>query len=84
MDRWYTRSGECEEASVTPVNWEEYITADETYPPGKPIVKGTTACRSSSSWSSWRPVWDRDALRDSYPQLTEDRVRAVCAYAARS
>jgi uncharacterized protein (DUF433 family) len=66
---------------MIPVNWEEYITADERILTGKPIVKGT---RLSVEFvlELLAAGWDREALQDSYPQLTEDRIRAVLAYAA--
>jgi uncharacterized protein (DUF433 family) len=66
---------------MTPVDWRDYITADERILAGKPIVKGT---RLSVEFvlELLAAGWDRDALNDNYPQLTEERVRAVLAYAA--
>ena len=66
---------------MTPVDWRDYITADERILAGKPIVKGT---RLSVEFvlELLAAGWDRDALHDSYPQLTDDRIRAVLAYAA--
>ena len=74
-------SGVWWEDDVTPVDWRDYITADERILAGKPIVKGT---RLSVEFvlELLAAGWDREALQDSYPQLTEDRIRAVLAYAA--
>lgn len=68
---------------MNPVDWQEYITADKKILTGKPIVKGT---RLSVEFvlELLAAGWDRDALQDSYPQLTEERIRAVLAYAARA
>jgi uncharacterized protein (DUF433 family) len=68
---------------MTPVDWRDYIIADERILTGKPIVKGT---RLSVEFvlELLAAGWDRDALQESYPQLTVDRIRAVLAYAARS
>jgi uncharacterized protein (DUF433 family) len=64
-----------------PVDWRDYIVSDERILVGKPIVKGT---RLSVEFvlELLAGGWDRDALAESYPQLTEERVRAVLAYAA--
>jgi uncharacterized protein (DUF433 family) len=66
---------------MMPVDWHDYIVADEQILAGKPIVKGT---RLSVEFvlELLAAGWDRDALQESYPQLTEDRIRAVLAYAA--
>jgi uncharacterized protein (DUF433 family) len=66
---------------MTPVDWQEHITADEKILTGKPIIKGT---RLSVEFvlELLAAGWDRDALQDNYPQLTEDRIRAVLAHAA--
>ena len=78
-----TLVGYSREADMTPVDWRDYITADEKILAGKPIVKGT---RLSVEFvlELLAAGWDRDALHDNYPQLTEDRIRAVLAYAARA
>jgi uncharacterized protein (DUF433 family) len=66
---------------MTPVDWRDYIVADERILAGKPIVKGT---RLSVEFvlELLAAGWDREALNKNYPQLTEDRLRAVLAYAA--
>ena len=65
---------------MTLADWRDDITADEKILAGKPIVKGT---RLSVEFvlELLAAGWDRDALHDNYPQLTEERIRAVLAYA---
>lgn len=63
------------------INWRDYVVSDPAILAGKPIVKGT---RLSVGFvldllaAGWAP----QALRENYPNLTEERVRAVLAYAA--
>jgi uncharacterized protein (DUF433 family) len=63
------------------VDWRDYIVSDAHVLGGKPVLKGT---RLSVEFvlELFAGGWDRDALRDNYPSLTEDRIRAVFAYAA--
>jgi uncharacterized protein (DUF433 family) len=68
---------------VTDLDWRDYIVSDERILAGKPIVKGTRLS-VELVLELLAAGWDRDALRDSYPQLTEERIRAVLAYAAAS
>lgn len=65
---------------MTPVDWRDYIVADERILAGKPIVKGT---RLSVEFvlELLAAGWDRETLNESYPQLTRDRLRAVLAFA---
>ena len=66
---------------MTDIDWRDYIVSDERILAGKPIVKGT---RLSVEFvlELLAGGWDRAALDESYPQLSEARVRAVLAYAA--
>ena len=66
---------------MSSADWRDHIIADERILAGKTIVKGT---RLSVEFvlELLAAGWDRDALRDNYPQVTEDRIRAVLAYAA--
>lgn len=66
---------------MTDLDWRDYIVSDERILAGKPIVKGT---RLSVEFvlELLAAGWDRKALDENYPQLTEERVRAVLAYAA--
>lgn len=63
------------------VDWREHIISDARVLGGKPVLKGT---RLSVEFvlELFAGGWDRDALRDNYPALTEERIRAVFAYAA--
>lgn len=63
------------------VNWQDYIVCDPEVLTGKPILKGT---RLSVEFvlDLLAAGWDHQALRVNYPNLTEDRIRAVLGYAA--
>ena len=65
----------------TNLDWRDYIIADERILAGKPIIKGT---RLSVEFvlELLAAGWDRDALNENYPQLTDERIRAVLTYAA--
>ena len=65
---------------MTDLDWRDYIVSDERVLAGKPIVKGTRLS-VELVLGPLAAGWDREALRDSYPQLTEERIRAVLAYA---
>jgi uncharacterized protein (DUF433 family) len=66
---------------MSTINWRDYIVSDPAVLAGKPILKGT---RLSVEFvlDLLAAGWERQALRDNYPNLTEERVRAVLAYAA--
>ena len=66
---------------MTPVEWREHIVSDQAILGGKPILKGT---RLSVEFvlELLAGGWDDQSLRQNYPSLTEERVRAVLAYAA--
>lgn len=66
---------------MTPVEWREHIVSDPAILGGKPILKGT---RLSVEFvlELLAGGWDEQSLRQNYPNLTEERVRAVLAYAA--
>jgi uncharacterized protein (DUF433 family) len=66
---------------MPPTNWREYIVTDPSILGGKPILKGT---RLSVEFvlELLAAGWDRESLRSDYPNLTEDGIRAVLAYAA--
>jgi uncharacterized protein (DUF433 family) len=63
------------------INWREYIVSDPRVLGGKPIFKGT---RLSVEFvlDLLSGGWNQTELRKNYPNLTEERVRAVLAYAA--
>jgi len=66
---------------MTPTNWREYIVTDPSILGGKPVLKGT---RLSVEFvlELLAGGWDKESLRTDYPNLTEDRIHAVLAYAA--
>lgn len=66
---------------MTSINWREYIVCDPEVLTGKPVLKGT---RLSIEFvlDLLAAGWDPQALKANYPNLTEERVRAVLAYAA--
>jgi len=63
------------------VNWRDYIVCDPAVLTGKPILKGT---RLSVEFvlDLLAASWDSHALQANYPNLTDERIRAVLAYAA--
>lgn len=66
---------------MTIIHWRDYIVSDPAILGGKPILKGT---RLSVEFvlELLAAGWDQTALRKNYPNLTEERIRAVLAYAA--
>jgi len=63
------------------VDWRAHIVCDPGILRGKPTLKGT---RLSVEFvlGLLAGDWDRKAIRENYPNLTEERIRAVLAYAA--
>ena len=61
--------------------WQNYIIADADILCGKPTLKGT---RLSVEFvlELLAAGWDMPALQIHYPNLTEERIRAVHAYVA--
>jgi len=66
---------------MTQVDWREHMVSDPAILGGKPILKGT---RLSVEFvlELLAGGWHEQSLRQNYPNLTEERVRAVLAYAA--
>ena len=66
---------------MEPINWRDYIVSDPAVLKGKPVLKGT---RLSVEFvlELLAGGWGRAALLENYPNLSEERVRAVLAYAA--
>ncbi|MCC7290931.1 MAG: DUF433 domain-containing protein [Phycisphaerales bacterium] len=67
--------------TAPPVNWRDHVVCDPAILCGKPSLKGT---RLSIEFvlEMLAADWDRESLRRNYPNLTEERIRAVLAYAA--
>ena len=63
------------------VNWRDHIVCDPHVLGGKPVLKGTRLA-VEFVLDLLAAGWDRAAMRENYPNLTEERVRAVLAYAA--
>lgn len=66
---------------MTIINRRDYIVSDPAILGGKPILKRT---RLSVEFvlELLAAGWDQTALKKNYPNLTEERIRAVLAYAA--
>ncbi len=62
-------------------DWSDFIVFDPGLLGGKPTLKGT---RLSVEFvlELLAAGWDTDAIRENYPNLTQERIRAVLAYAA--
>ena len=65
------------------LDWREFIVSDEKILGGKPILKGT---RLSVAFvlELLAAGWETTALFENYPNLNEERLRAVLAYAAQT
>jgi uncharacterized protein (DUF433 family) len=63
------------------VDWQDHIVCDPGILCGKPTLKGT---RLSVEFvlELLAGGWGKEDLRLSYPNLTDERIRAVLAYAA--
>ncbi len=66
---------------MTTVDWREHVISDPAVLAGKPILKGTRLA-VEFVLELLAAGWSQDALQENYPQLTEERIRAVLAYAA--
>jgi uncharacterized protein (DUF433 family) len=66
---------------MSTINWRDHIVCDPEVLTGKPVLKGT---RLSAEFvlDLLAAGWDYRALQANYPNLTEERIRAVLAYAA--
>ena len=69
------------ESLMQSTDWREFIVCDPKVLGGKPILKST---RLSIEFvlELLAANWDLEAIRANYPNLTEERIRAVLAYAA--
>jgi uncharacterized protein (DUF433 family) len=63
------------------MDWRDHIVTDPNILGGKPTLMGT---RLSVEFvlDLLAAGWDRPALLEHYPNLTEERIRAVHAYVA--
>jgi uncharacterized protein (DUF433 family) len=63
------------------MTWTDHIVADPAVLGGKPVIKGTRLA-VDFLLGLLAEGWSREELRANYPQLTDDGLRAVFAYAA--
>ena len=65
------------------LDWRDYIVCDAGVLGGKPTLKGT---RLSIEFvlELLAGGWDQEAIRRNYPNLIEERIRAVNTYAERN
>lgn len=63
------------------MTWTDHIHADPAILGGKPVIKGTRLA-VDFVLALLAEGWSRQQLQTNYPQLTDDALRAVFAYAA--
>ena len=63
------------------MNWREYIHADPAVLAGKPVVRHTRLT-AEFLLGLFAAGWTHAEVQDSYPQLSDDALRAVFAFAA--
>jgi len=63
------------------MTWTDYIHADPRVAAGKPVIKGTRLT-VDFVLGLLAEGWSREQLRSSYPQISDEALRAVFAYAA--
>ena len=67
--------------SKPPIDWRDYIVCDPGILCGKPTLKGT---RLSVEFvlELLAGGWEPTVIREDYPNLTEERIRAVLSFVA--
>ncbi|MDN5870055.1 MAG: DUF433 domain-containing protein [Nitrococcus sp.] len=65
------------------MDWRDHIVSDREILAGKPVIRGT---RLSVDFllGLFAAGWTELQVRDNYPQLTPDSLRAVFAFAAQT
>jgi uncharacterized protein (DUF433 family) len=63
------------------MDWREHIHSDPTVLAGRPIVRGTRL-GADFLLGLFASGWTHEQVLDSYPQLTDDALRGVFAFAA--
>ncbi|MDQ3696541.1 MAG: DUF433 domain-containing protein [Gemmatimonadota bacterium] len=63
------------------MTWTDHIHADPKVLRGKPVLRGTRLA-VDFVLGLLAEGWSREQLRANYPQITDDALRAVFAYAA--
>jgi uncharacterized protein (DUF433 family) len=62
------------------MNWRDYIHSDPAVLAGKPVVRGTRLA-ADFLLSLLASGWSREQVLDSYPQLSNEALHAVVAFA---
>lgn len=65
------------------VNWKEYIYSDPNILLGKPIIKGSRIS-VELILELLAEGWTNKMIKESYPHITEDHIKAVFAYTKES
>lgn len=65
----------------TPINWRDYIHADERILAGRPIIRGTRLA-ADFVLDLLAAGWSPEEVLTNYPDLTPEALRAVFALAA--
>lgn len=63
------------------MDWRQHIESDPEVLTGKPVVRGTRLA-VDFILGLFAAGWTEAQIRESYPQLTTDALRAVFAFAA--
>ena len=63
------------------MTWHEFITTDPDVLGGKPVVRGTRLA-VDFLLGLFAAGWSREQLLENYPQVSDEALRAVFAYAA--
>jgi uncharacterized protein (DUF433 family) len=62
-------------------DWKDHIVCDPAILGGKPTIKGTRLA-VEFVLDLLASGWDDKSIRENYPNLTDERISAVLAYAA--
>ena len=63
------------------MKWQDRISVDPTVLVGKPVVKGTRVAVELVA-DLLAQGWTQEQILDSYPNLTDEDIRACLAYAS--
>lgn len=66
---------------LSSMTWTNHIHADPSILGGKPVIKGTRLA-VDFVLGLLAEGWTHEQLQTNYPQLTDEAIRAVFAYAA--
>ncbi len=60
-------------------NWRDFIASDPDIVGGKPAVRGTRLA-VEFVLGLFADGWTKEAVLDNYPQLSEEKLRAIFAF----